>query len=301
MVTQKTATAYVLLTITALCFGANTTLAKLSVGEISPMAMVTLRWGLVLILVVTFNSKLLARDWPVLKPQLGFLFTMGALGFAAFNGLFLIAAQYTSAINMGIISGMMPAFVLIGALIAYRTPTTGRQWLGVLITLVGVAVVTSGGDFARLLHLQINQGDLILLFAAVLYAGYTVGLRRRPASSALGLFAVLSASAFIVSLGMTAVEIGLGRFQSPTYPGWVLVVLVALFPSFLAQVAFIRGVEILGPGRAGIFVNLVPVFATLIAVLYLGENFQPHHAVALTLVLGGIWLAERGGAEGKTS
>ena len=73
-----------------------------------------------------------------------------------------------------------------------------------------------------------------------------------------------------------------------------MVALVALFPSFLAQIMFIRGVEIIGPGRAGIFINLVPVFAAVIAVAYLGEDFRVYHGLALALVLGGIWLAERG-------
>ena len=74
-----------------------------------------------------------------------------------------------------------------------------------------------------------------------------------------------------------------------------------MLPSFLAQVLFIKGVEIIGPGRAGIFVNLVPVFAALIAVAYLGEDFHAHHGLALALVLGGIWLAERGASDSAST
>lgn len=94
------------------------------------MAVVALRWLLVVLLLVTFNAKTLVRDWPNLRPHLGFLFAMGALGFAVFNGLFFIAAHHTTAINMGIITGMMPVFVLVGALILYRTPVRKLQWLG---------------------------------------------------------------------------------------------------------------------------------------------------------------------------
>ena len=258
------------------------------------MVVVALRWLLVVALLVAFNSRSLARDWPNLRPHLGFLFAMGALGFAVFNGLFYIAAHHTTAINMGIIQGMMPVFVLAGALLAYRTPTRTPQWVGVCVTLAGVAVVASGGDAERLLRLRFNQGDMLVVLATMLYAGYTVGLRRRPASTALGLFTVLAASAFLASVPMVAVEAWLGEFQAPTLRGWGVVALVALFPSFLAQIMFIRGVEIIGPGRAGIFINLVPVFAAVIAVAYLGEDFRVHHGVALALVLGGIWLAERG-------
>ena len=289
-----TAHAYLFLTLTSICFGANMTFAKLLVGEASPMVVVALRWLLVVALLGAFNTKTLVRDWPNLKPHLGFLFAMGALGFAAFNGLFYIAAHHTTAINMGIIQGMMPAFVLVGALTAYRTPARKLQWVGAGVTLAGVAVVASAGDAERLLRLRINNGDMLVVLGTMLYAGYTVGLRRRPASTALGLFTVLAAAAFLASLPMVVAEAWLGEFQAPTLRGWGVVALVALFPSFLAQIMFIRGVEIIGPGRAGIFVNLVPVFGAMIAVTYLGEDFHVYHGLALALVLGGIWLAERG-------
>ena len=286
--------AYLFLTCTSICFGANTTFAKLLVGEASPMVVVALRWFLVVVLLVALNTKSLVRDWPRLKPHLGFLFAMGALGFAVFNGLFYIAAHHTTAINMGIIQGMMPVFVLAGALLAYRTPTRTLQWVGVGVTLAGVAVVVSAGETERLLRLRFNGGDMLVVLATLLYAGYTVGLRRRPESTALGLFTVLAASAFLASVPMVAAEAWLGEFQAPTLRGWGVIALVALFPSFLAQIMFIRGVEIIGPGRAGTFINLVPVFAAIIAVAYLGEDFRVYHGLALALVLGGIWLAERG-------
>ncbi|MDE0270336.1 MAG: DMT family transporter [Gammaproteobacteria bacterium] len=289
-----TSRAYLLLTFTSICFGANTTFAKLLVGEASPMVVVALRWLLVVLLLAAFNTKALVRDWPHLKPRLGFLFAMGALGFASFNALFYIAAHHTTAVNMGIIQGMMPALVLAGAWLAYRTPARKLQWVGAAVTLAGVAVVASAGEAERLLRLRFNTGDLLVVLAVVLYAGYTVGLRRRPESTALGLFTVLAASAFLASLPMVAAEAWLGEFQAPTLQGWVVIALVALLPSFLAQVLFIIAVEIIGPGRAGIFVNLVPVFAAIIAVAYLGEDFHLHHGLALALVLGGIWLAERG-------
>lgn len=290
--------AYLFLSFTAICFGANTTLAKLAVGEVSPMMVVTLRWLLVVVLLVVFNWKNLRRDWAVLKPRLGFLFTLGALGFAAFNALFYVAAYDTTAINMGIISGMLPVFILVGALIIYGTPVRKLQWIGVAITLTGVGVVASAGEFNRLLELRLNRGDIFVVFASLLYAGYTVALQKRPTCSVFSLFTVLGAAAFLVSLPMLAVEVWIGEFQAPTSQGWVVIILVALFPSLLAQTAFMRGVEIIGPGRAGIFINLAPVIGTIFAVLYLSEKFHAYHGLALVLVLGGIWLAERGSKTG---
>ncbi len=133
-----------------------------------------------------------------------------------------------------------------------------------------------------------------MIAACGLYAGYMLGLRRRPPASALGLFTVMAGAAFLASLPLALIEAALGRFQWPTPFGWVILALVTLFPSFLAQIFFIQGVALIGPSRAGVFVNLVPVFASILALLVLKEPFEPFHGVALCLVLGGIWLSERG-------
>ena len=288
--------AYLLLTTTTLCWGANAVFGRLAVGEISPMALVALRWLGTLLLVLVFARGQIRRDWPTLRHHLGFLAAMGSLGFAAFNALFYIAAHSTTALNIGIIQGSIPVFVLIGIFAAYGTRVTGLQAAGVVVTIAGVVVVATGGQPARLAALAINHGDILMIGACSLYAGYTVALRRRPPGSALGLFTVMAGAAFAASLPLALVEAAVGEFQWPSATGWILVALVALFPSFLAQICFIQGVTLIGPGRAGVFVNLVPVFASILAVLALKEPFQAFHAVALALVLGGIWLSERGKA-----
>ncbi len=288
--------AYLLLTFTTLFWGANAIFGKLAVGEISPMALVTARWLGASLLLAVFAHNHLRRDWQALRPRLLFVSGMGVLGFTAFNALFYVAAHYTTAVNIGIIQGSMPVFVLIGAFAAYRTRVTALQIAGVVATVLGVVIVGSGGDPARLAALAVNPGDVLMVAACALYAGYTVGLRKRPQVSSLSLLAVLACAAFVTSLPLTLAEAAIGQFQWPTATGWIIVVLVTLFPSFLAQLFFIQGVTLIGPGRAGIFVNLVPVFASIFAVAFLREPFEAFHAVALGLVLGGIFLSERGRA-----
>jgi len=288
--------AYVLLTLTALCWGANAVLGRVAVGEISPMALVSARWFGVVLLVAVFAREPVRRDWHILKTRLVYLAAMGTLGFSIFNGMFYVAAHYATAVNIGIIQGSIPVYVLIGVFVIHRTPVTKLQLAGVLVTMAGVATVASAGDLQRLSALAIGQGEVLVVAACLLYAGYTVGLRSRPAVSSLGLFTVMAGAAFLVSLPMVGAEIVLGQFQAPTPLGWLVVVLVALFPSLLGQIFFMQGVEMIGPGRAGLFVNLVPVFAAILGVVILSEPFETYHGAALGMVLGGIWLAERGNA-----
>ena len=286
--------AYLLLTVTTLCWGANAILGKFAVGEISPMLLVTLRWLSVVILLLLFARKYLIRDWPVLRHHIGYICFMGTLGFTAFNALFYIAAHSTSAINIGILQGSIPVFVLLGTFLLYRSNITRLQVFGVAVTLIGVVAVASGGDITLLLDLSINEGDKYMLIACLFYAVYSIGLSRRPAVSALGLFSSIAIVAFLVSLPLLAIEIEIGRFQAPTTTGWIIVALVSLLPSLIAQVFFIQGVSLIGPGRAGVFVNMVPIFASILAVVFLQEAFQIYHGVSLALVLGGIGLSELG-------
>jgi drug/metabolite transporter (DMT)-like permease len=285
--------AYVLLTLTMLSWAGNAVAGRIAVGEVSPLTLTTLRWIGVAILVLLFARRQIAKDWPVLRQHLPFMAALGALGFTVFNALFYMAAQTTVAINLGIIQGSIPVFVMMGAYLVYRTPVSLVQAAGVAITIIGVAIVALHGDIAQLATLEFADGDLLMVGACALYAGYTVALRRRPAVSGLAMFSVLAMAAMVTSLPLMAIEAAMGTLIWPSATGWAVLLYVVLFPSFLAQIFFLRAVDLVGPGRAGLFVNLVPIFAATLGVFVLDEQFQGFHAVALAFVLGGIWLAER--------
>ena len=282
-----------LLTLTALMFAGHSVVGRLAVGEISPMTLTCGRWGLALIPLTLAARGALGRDLAALRPRWKFVIAMGALGFTAFNALFYTAAHRTSALNMSILQGAIPAFVLIGARVIYGARVGGWQAFGAFVTMVGVATIAAQGDLTRLRTLSFNGGDAMLMLACVFYAGYTVGLRSRPAISGLGFFTAMAAAAFITSIPLLAIEWASGDFVAPTLKGLSALLYAALLPSLIAQIFYMRGVELIGPGRAGVFVNLVPAFGALLAVVLLGENFAPYHAVALVLVVAGIGIAER--------
>jgi len=271
-----------LLSLTALMFAGHSVVGRLAVGEISPMTLTCARWGLALIplsLAVRGNFQ---RDLAVLRPRGIFIIAMGALGFTAFNALFYTAAHRTSAVNLSILQGAIPAFVLIGARLAFGVPVSGWQAFGTFVTMVGVTAIAAQGDLAKM-----------ILLAALFYAGYTVGLRNRPEISGLGFFAAMAAVAFATSIPLLAIEIARGGFIEPTLKGLGVLLYAALFPSLLAQIFYMRGVALIGPGRAGVYINLVPVFGALLAVALLGEAFAPYHVAGLILVAAGIALAQR--------
>ncbi|MCZ8185250.1 MAG: DMT family transporter [Beijerinckiaceae bacterium] len=286
--------AYLLLALTMLFWGGNAIAARLAVGEISPMVLTAGRWFVVVIFIALFLRKEVREVLPVLKERWLFALMMGTFGYTVFNAMMYVAGHYTSAVNITLLQGAIPIFTLIGAFFAYGTPVRGVQIIGIIVTMIGVAVTASGGSFERLAALAINFGDVLMVAACALYAGYTVALKKRPAISGLAFFSGMAFAAALVSLPFVVAEIAIGKAQWPGLKGLMILTYVAIGPSFLAQVFFMRAVELIGPGRAGLFANLVPVIGAVLAVLILGEPFGWHHAVSMVLVLGGIAIAERG-------
>jgi len=282
-----------LLGLAALFWAGNTVAARLAIDEISPLTLTALRWVMVAAALWPAYGREVRRHWPQIRPRLGLVVLLALLGMTGFNALYYVAAHYTSAINIGILQGAMPIFVLAGAYLAHGSRAGLVRQLGVLITALGVAVVATHGAPQSILEMEFNYGDLVMLAACVLYALYTVALRDRPNMPGVAFFALLALIAAVMSLPLVAFEVAAGTFRLPTARGLAITLWIAVFPSFLSQIFYLRGVDLIGPGRAGVFVNLVPVFAAVLAVGLISEPFAPYHAVALILVLGGIWLAQR--------
>ena len=283
---------YLLLTLTMLMWSANGIAGRVAIGEVSPMVIVTLRWLISCSLLFAFAFSRIREDWLVLKHHIVRLVLGAIFGFTGFNALFYLSAHHTSAVNMTILQGSLPIFVLMGAALFQRTPLTLLQAIGIPFTLAGVIAVASQGQLDVLLAFNFNIGDIGLVIACLSYAIYTLMLRNRPKVSGIGFFAIVAMAAFITSLPLLGLEMALGEAQWPTVEGWMIVAFIGICPSLLAQLFFLKAVELIGPGRAANFTNLVPIFGPLLAIILLGEPFHLYHAVALMLVLGGITLAE---------
>lgn len=283
---------YLLLTLTMLMWAGNAIAGRLAVGEISPASLTALRWFLGGAIMVALCWRGLVACWPALGRRLGYLAFMGIVGFTTYNAFLYTAAYTTTALNMNIVTASLPAMILVGAVLVYGQRVRAVQWLGVVVSGCGVAVAASHGSLETLRAVGLNLGDGLMLAATLAYAVYSLQLRRRPAVPSIVFFAAIVPAAALSSLALVAAEVATGAFFWPTTKGWLVLAYVTIFPTILAQIFFIRSVELIGPGRAGLFVNLMPVFGAILSTLVLDEAFELYHAVALTLTLGGIVLAE---------
>jgi len=284
---------YILLSLTALFWAGNAVVGRAVAGEFPPMALAQLRWLFAFAILLPFAWRHVRRDWPMIRRANTSLMVLGLTGLAAFNGLQYTALNYTTALNSVLLQPVMPLLIAACAFALYRDRLNLAQIAGIAVSLAGVVAIVSRGDVSTLTSLSLNIGDVMLLVAFVVYALYSALLKRRPAIHWLSLLAVTFAWGAIMLVPAFAIEWASGARPAPTLFSLLALAYVVLFPSLLAFICFNRGVELIGPNRAGPFVHLVPLCGTIMAIVFLGEKLAVFHLAGAALIFGGIVLASR--------
>lgn len=285
--------AWLLMIATTMLWGGNGVASRLAVGRVTPMSLVFIRWlAVCILLAVALYPQLMLHRAEIYRHRWRILL-MSGFGFTGFTVLFYLAAYYTTAVNITLLQSSIPPMVLALSIVLVGVRPTLMQIVGMMVTLVGVALIATHGEPQKILQTQFNYGDILILIACVFYAGYTFSLRSRPALPQLVFFTALAFAALVTSFPFMLAEVATGHFHWPTPSGWLVLAFVALGPSLASQLLYMRAVELIGPNRAGLFSNLTPIFGALFAVLILGEEFHVYHALALAFALTGIWLAEQ--------
>jgi drug/metabolite transporter (DMT)-like permease len=170
---------------------------------------------------------------------------------------------------------------------------TARQGIGIAISLAGVFAIISRLDPAVITGLGFNGGDLIILVNMGVWAVYSASLRLRPPIDGLTFVFLFSLISGIAMLPLWGWEISTGYVLQPTWLTAFAIVFVTLFSTIFAFIFWTRGVELIGPNRAGVFLHLVPVYSALLTGVLLGEPLRFYHVVGFALILLGVWCASR--------
>lgn len=284
---------YLLLTLAVLFWAGNFILGRAFHGVIPPVALAFWRW-LGAALLITWpalphlrrDRQTLLRHWPV-------ILLLSTVGIAAFNTLAYSGLQYTEALNAFLIQSLMPVMIVLLSFVIFRERVTRLQGVGILVSLCGAVTIIARGDIATLLALSVNRGDLLVSAAIACYAGYSVMLRKRPHVHPLAFIAVIFWLGTMILLPLYLWET-LTVAAMEIRPATLLVLgYVMVFPSIVSYLCYNRGVELVGANRAGLFIHLMPVFGSLMAMLFLGERFFWYHGLGILLIGAGIYLATR--------
>ena len=284
---------YLLLTLAAFFWSGNFIIGRAVHTAIPPIALAFYRWSGASLLVLFPALPHLRRDWPRLAGRWPIILVLSALGIAAFNTLVYTGLQWTQAINAFLLQSMMPVLIVAMSFLLFREPVTVRQCCGIVLSLAGAATIILQGDLTSIRSLAVNRGDLLVFVAVICYAAYSVLLRRRPFVHPLSFVAVTFITGSLMLLPFYLWEMLGGRHAEPSSALLLAIGYVAIFPSLVSYLCYNRGVERVGANRAGLFIHLMPVFGSLMALIFLGESLRWFHGLGILLIAGGIFLATR--------
>jgi drug/metabolite transporter (DMT)-like permease len=284
---------YLLLCITALCWAGNAIVGRLAAGHIPPVTLSFLRWGIAFLLILPFAWKHLVRDWSAIRGKFGLMILVSITGIGVFNTLQYWSLEYTTALNTLLLQSAGPLVVAVWSLILLGVRLTLAQAIGVFVSLLGVLVILMQGDVTALKNIQFNKGDLIFLVAMTIFALYSVLTLKRPAIHGLSFATFTFGASTIFLIPLLVWELLSRPVMIVNAQNLLTLFYVSVFPSILAYLCFNRGVQLIGANRAAPFFHVVPVFGSVMAIVFLGEHPQLFHLLGFALVLTGVYVASR--------
>jgi drug/metabolite transporter (DMT)-like permease len=284
---------YLLLSITALCWAGNAIVGRLAAGHIAPATLSFLRWSFAFLIILPFAWKHLVRDWAAIRSRLGIMILLSVTGIGAFNTLQYWALEHTQALNTLLLQSAGPLVVAVWSLVLLGVRLTLAQAAGVLLSMAGVFVILLHGDLTTLSKIDFNIGDLIFLIALAIFGIYSVLSLKRPDIHGLSFVAFTFGAGAACLIPLFIWDLFARPPMQIDTANLLTLAYVALFPSTIAYLCFNRGVQLIGANRAAPFFHVVPVFGTVMSIVFLGEHPQAFHFIGFALVLAGVFVASR--------
>jgi drug/metabolite transporter (DMT)-like permease len=289
-----TASPYLMLVLAAVFFSSNIVIGRAVHADVPPVALSFFRWITASLIFLPFSIGPLRRQWRLVlsrwKPFLG----LAVCGMLFGNTVMYMGLHYTTALNAGIVVLSRPLLIVMLSWIFLHTPATRRQMAGMAVAMAGVFAIVVRGDVTLITTLQFNKGDLLMLFASVGVAAYSVILpaaaKDLHPSIAVQVPMTLGILVLIPAYGFEAAYMETIRFDTVTVSA---ILAIAIFPSILAIWFINRGIMAIGPSRAGVFNYLTPVCIAILAISFLGEILEVYHAIGFVSVVAGIVIATR--------
>ena len=290
---------YAMATATVLFWSGNYVLARSVIETFPPVALAFWRWVLAWAILMPFAWPAMRAAWPIIRANWVRLTVLGALGIPGYNTMVYFAFHTTTTINAAVLNSTMPLAIVVLSWLLFRERLTRWQTGGVVVSLFGVLWIVARGDPATVMALDVTPGDFWMIGAVIVYALYMVLLRLRPAGlGGLAFLGVTVTIGVIVLLPLYLAEWILVGAPQLTWSNAGSVTYMAVFASILAYIFWNHATATIGANKTGVFIHLVPVFTTVMAMTFLDESLAWFHVVGMAAVLAGVMLVSVGGRRG---
>jgi drug/metabolite transporter (DMT)-like permease len=285
--------ATLLLSLTMLCYASNHVIGRAVHTDLPPMGLSFWRWVCGALILLPLVAPRLPVLIPLYREHWRVLALLGLL-IVGSTTLVLLGLNFTTATNTSLINATQPTITALLCWLFLGDRLRPLQWLGIVVAFAGISLMLLQGDWRVLVELSFNPGDLVVLLAMFGFAAYGINIRRIPAEFHVreSLFAIILLG-LVPLLPLYLAESFVYRPVPASIDTVLVVVVLALLVSVVGMLMWTRGNQLIGPNRAAIYVNLLPLFGALLAVLLLGESIRPYHVAGGLLIGSGMWLALR--------
>jgi drug/metabolite transporter (DMT)-like permease len=273
-----------------LFWSGHNVVAKGMIPYVPPLSFTFVRWLLALLIILPFSWSFIRNDWAIAKKYWKRLLLIAVTGISAFNTFLYIALQTTSAVNVGLISSILPVTIAFFSFLILNIKLKKHQFLAMVFCFIGVIVIIFRGDISFLTRLVFVEGDLWMLAAVFCGALYPVLLHEQPDIHGFSLLTILILLGMLVSFPLFLIDIYMGHYIQMNQQVIVGFLYISIFPSLLSYMCWNRGIEMVGANRAGLYLNLVPILTALMAYLFIDESISWYHFAGLIMIISGMFL-----------
>jgi drug/metabolite transporter (DMT)-like permease len=287
--------AYFMLVCATLFWSGNFIVGKFAFLEnIPPLSLVFYRWSLVWIILLPFTYKEIIKYKDTIFNNLPLLFFLGFTSVGLFNSFTYLSLIHTQVINSTLFNTAIPAVIILLCFLFKIEKTNKFQILGLIISVLGILSIITKLDIKIFLSLNFNKGDIIMIGGVITWGIYSTLLKKKKFTlPLLTLVHVICTFGLICVFPQFFYEFSQGQFIEFNTNLFYILIFLALFPSIGSYYCWAGAVSIIGANRAGIFLSLIPLFSTIMAIAFYKEQFQFFHLIGAILIIIGLFLSNK--------
>jgi len=293
---SRNKTAYIFLILATLFWSGNFIVGKAaSLFEIPPFTLNFYRWTFAWLILAPFTLREIFQKKNYILKNIKLILVLGITSITLFNSIVYYSLNFTQVISGVLMISTIPVMIIFFCWVLKIEKTNFYQILGVFFSLMGVMVIVTNADINKLLNLNFNKGDLWMVVAMFSWAIYSALLRKKKFElSQISFLQTIISAGLILLLPAYLIEMALGYRVNIHLPFILTLTYVVLFPGLASFFFWIKGISIIGSNRSGIFLHLMPIFSTIMAMLIFKEEFMTFHLIGAILIITGIILSSKG-------
>ena len=292
---NKNYSAYLFLVLATFCWSGNFIVGKFAtVYEIPPLTLNVFRWISVWFILIPFTYKEIFENLTYIKKNWLVISFMGVITISTFNSVVYFALNYTQVINAVLMLSAIPAATIVLSSLMKIEETNIFQLLGLVLSIIGIGSIISNGDIQKIISLDFNKGDMWMLVCVITWSLYSTLLKKNNFKiSQFTLIQLMVSVGILFLIPQFFYEKSIGLELSLDKNFILILIYVAIFPAIAAYYFWQKGIEIIGPNRASMFIQLMPLFSAVMAIIIFKEKFELYHFVGAIFILSGIYLSNR--------